>query len=309
METSPAQVPSFTVGLDVGNRLIELCLIDANAAVVERDRIPTTSAAVQERFEAMPSARICLEVGVDSAWISRLLTKIGHEVLVANARTIALIHKSNRKTDRSDAEALARLGRLDPQLLRPIQHRSEAVQRDRMLLSARDQLVSVRTALINHVRGAVKTVGERLPMCSAEAFASKVQRLIPKALATALRPLIRQIATITKDIKEYDRGVEALSQSNYPATKLLRQVHGVGPITALCYALTIEDPARFQSSRQVGAYLGLTPRKHASGDSDPQLRITKAGDPMLRRLLVSSAQYMLSRNGTDCDLRRYGQRR
>src|SRR5688572_21121875 len=270
METSPAQVPSLTVGLDVGNRFTELCVLDANAVVVERDRIPTTRDAAQERFEAMPSARICLEVGVDSAWISRLLTKLGHEVLVANARTIALIHKSNRKSDRSDAEALARLGRLDPQLLRPIQHRSEAVQLDRMILSARDQLVSVRTALINHVRGAVKTLGERLPMCSAEAFASKVRRLIPEVLAPALEPLIQQIATTSKDIKQYDRQVEALSRSKYPATNLLRQVHGVGPITALCYALTIENPARFKSSRQVGAYLGLTPRKHASGDSDPQ---------------------------------------
>jgi transposase len=308
MQASPISASTLTIGLDVGDRFTELCVLDEHGVVVERDRVQTTAESLRRRMCAHSRARVVLEVGRDSPWMSRLLSELGHEVLVANARMVALITQSDRKTDRSDAEKLARLARVDPELLHPVQHRSEEAQCHLAVLRARDQLVSARTALINHVRGACKSIGEKQPSCSAEAFATKTARSIPQSLGPALRLVIEQIKGLTRAINLYDRQIADLSKQRYPATDLLRQVHGVGPITALCYVLTIADPARFRRSRQVGSYLGLTPRKRASGERDPQLGITKAGDPMMRRLLVNSAQYMLSRNGTDCDLRRFGQR-
>ena len=304
----PSSLPALTIALDIGNRFTEICVVDAAGSVVERDRVRTTPEVLRQRLATGGRARVLLEVGCDSPWISRLLHELGHEVVVANARTVALINRSDRKTDRSDAEKLARLARVDPGLLQPIQHRTEAAQCDLAVARARDQLVTLRTSLINHVRGACKSLGERPPMCSAEAFAKKTSKSIPKLLEPALRPLLIEIVSINKAIAEFDRQIERLSSDRYPATQLLRQVRGVGPVTAFCYVLTIEDPSRFARSRKVGPYLGLTPRKRASGDSDPKLSITKAGDPMMRRLLVNAAQYMLSRNGTDCDLRRFGQR-
>jgi len=308
MQVKPPTIPSLTIGLDVGNRFTEICEIDEHGEVIRRDRVSTTVDCLRKRLSGLTLARVVLEVGCDSPWMSRLLSELGHEVLVANSRSIALIHGSDRKDDRTDAERLARLGRLDPSLLRPIQHRSEEGQCHLEVLRARDQLVSVRTALINHVRGATKGLGGRLPTCSAEAFGTKASRSIPESLALALQPLLAEIQAMTRAIKAYDQAIERLSTGHYPATKLLRQVRGVGPLTALCFVLTISDPSRFRRSRQVGSYLGLTPRKHASGDRDPQMRITKAGDPLLRRLLVMSAQYMLGHHGIDTDLRRFGQR-
>jgi transposase len=302
-----SKLPTLTIALDIGNRYTEICSVDAAGTVVERDRVRTTAEVLRQRLAVDP-ARVVLEVGCDSPWISRLLLELGHEVFVANPRTVALINRSDRKTDRSDAEKLARLARVDPALLQPIQHRGEATQCDLAIARARDQLVSLRTALINHVRGTCKSLGERLQMCSAEAFAKKASTAIPELLAPALRPLMAQIESINRAITDFDRQIERLSKERYPVTKLLRQVRGVGPVTAFCYVLTIEDPSRFGRSRHVGPYLGLTPRKRASGDSDPKLSITKAGDPMMRRLLVNAAQYMLSRNGSDCDLRRFGER-
>ena len=226
--------------------------------------------------------------------------------LVANARRVRLIAQSDSKSDRADAETLARLGRLDPALLKPIRHRGVEAQLDLSLIRARDALVQARTQLVNHVRGAVKSVGGRLPKCSTESFPTKVRGEIPEALRPALGPVLELIAAITKELSRYDRQVETLAATRYPETAALRQVPGVGALTALSYVLTLEDPARFPKSRAVGSYLGLRPRQHDSGASAPQLRITKSGDAHLRRLLVGSAHYVLGPFGPDSDLRRWG---
>jgi transposase len=235
-----------------------------------------------------------------------LLGELGHEVLVANARQLRLIYGRDRKNDRVDAETLARLGRVDPALLRPIRHRGAEAQADRAQLRARDGLVRARTQLINHVRGAVKAVGGRVPASSAPAFARHAAGHLPPALAPALAPVLEQIATLTDQIRGMERQLARLAATRYPETARLRQVSGVGPLIALCYVLTLEDPHRFASSRSIGAYLGLCPRQADSGAYRPQLRITKRGDAMLRRLLVNGAQYILGPFGPDTDLRRWG---
>ena len=247
-----------------------------------------------------------MEVGTHSRWSSHLLTGLGHDVLVANARKLRAIYHNPRKGDRADAEILARLARLDPELLSPIHHRSPQAQADLAVLRSRDAIVRCRTLLINHARDIVKASGSRLPSCTADSFAHKVAPDIPEPLLPALAPIIDTIASLTQQIKSYDRKNEELCSESYPETKLLREISGVGPLTSLAFILTLENPDRFRRSRQVGPAIGLVPRRDQSGDQDPQLRITKTGDPYLRRLLVSSAQYILGPFGPDCDLRRWG---
>lgn len=297
-----------TVGLDIGDRWSQLCVLDQESGeIVEEGRVRTSREALARRFRGS-RMRVVLEVGCQSPWISRLLEDLGHEVLVANARRVRLIHASGNKSDRVDAEALARLGRYDPKLLRAIEHRGELVQVDRALLKARDVLVRSRARLIGHVRGMVKSLGGRVRRCSAECFATHAAEDVPEALQPALVPILEQIVTLTSTIRGYDRRIEQLAQQRYPETALLRQVDGVGPITSLAFVLKIEDPRRFGRSRTLGPYLGLVPRRDQSGARDPQLRITKQGDPFVRRLLIQCARYMLGPFGKDCALRRHGLR-
>jgi transposase len=227
---------------------------------------------------------------------------------VANARKLRLIYSNKRKTDEVDAENLARLARVDPKLLYPLKHRGEVSQAHLAIIRSRQALVDCRTQLVNHVRGAVKSFGARLPKCPARSFHNRAPEHIPEALLPALEPIVEQIGSLTERIRQYDRKLETASKEHYPETQLLRQVEGIGPLTALTFVLTVEDPYRFEKSRSVGAYLGLVPATERSGERDPQKRISKEGDEMLRKLLVGSAHYILGPFGSDSDLRRHGER-
>lgn len=219
-----------------------------------------------------------------------------------------MIYRNKNKSDKIDAEYLARLARVDPKLLKPIQHRGPEAQVALSALRARDSLVRTRTLLINHVRGAVKSFGGRVTGCTAFNFHRKALDCIPKELKGILAPLVETIGHLKEQIAFYDRVIDTqLCKKKYPETEILRQVPGVGPLTACAFLLTLEEPCRFRNSRVVGAYLGLAPRRAASAEQDPQLQITKAGDGFLRRLLVSSAHYILTRNAPDTDLKRYGE--
>lgn len=300
---------STMIGLDLGDRRSHACVLDsASGRVLERFEVATTPDGLRARFAGRARSLVVLEASGSSPWVSRLLAELGHAVHVANTRQLALIAKSRRKTDRQDAETLAHLGRSELALLRrPVVHRGVVEQADLELLKARDALVRCRTALINHVRGVLKSLGHRPVKCSAEAFDSKVRPCVPPEVGGALEPLVEQIGALTARIRGFDREVERLAAKRYPITGLLRQVNGVGPLTSLGFVLVLGDPNRFTRSRSVGPYLGLTPDTQQSGERDPQLRISKAGNPYMRRLLVSSAQYILGPFGLDSTLRRYGQ--
>jgi transposase len=301
--------PKMTAGLDLGDNYSYLCLIDQHSGeVMEEGRLRTTPEAFRRRFASEQPMRIAIEVGTHSPWASRVLEECGHEVLVANARKLRLIYANKRKTDEIDAENLARLARLDPKLLYPLKDRGEDSQAHMALIRSRQALVGCRTQLVNHVRGAVKSFGGRLPKGPAVSFHKKAAEHIPEALWPALGPILETIASLTERIRDYERQLETLSKERYPETELLRQVEGVGPHTALTFVLTLEDPYRFEKSRSVGAYLGLVPARDQSGDRDPQRRISKEGDEMLRRLLVSSAHYITGPFGQDSDLRRHAEK-
>ena len=257
----------LTIGLDLGDKYSEACVVDGSGEVLETFRVRTTQAALDRALSRFESARVVLEVGTNSPWVSRLVARHGHEVVVANPRRVRLIAENDSKSDRFDAELLARLGRLDPSLL-----------------------------------------STRLPGSSAEAFPRRVRGVVPDDFFPGLGTLLAMIEQLTAEVRAMDREVERLCRERYPETEILRQVKGVGPITALCFVLTLEDPNRFRSSRSVGAYLGLRPRQRDSGDLRPQLRITKAGDALLRRLLVTAAHYILGPFGPDTELRRFGLR-
>jgi transposase len=305
-----SQHQGVTAGIDLGDRYTHLCLLDTeNGEVIEESRIPTNTEAFERRFSGIAPMRIAIETGTHSPWVSRLLEERGHEVLVANARKVRLIYGAGHKNDKIDAEKLARLARLDPKLLSPIKHRGEDSQAHLALIRSRDTLVGARTKLVNHVRGMVKSFGGRLPKCTAENFHNKVAEHLPRELASALEPIVVTIVSLTERIRDYDRKLEDVAEELYPETGLLRQVHGVGVLTALAFVLTLEDPSRFAKSREVGAYLGLVvPATDQSGGSDPEKHISKHGDKMMRRLLVSSAHYILGPFGEDSDLRRHGEK-
>lgn len=298
----------LTIGLDLSDKTSEACVLDAAGEVVETFRVRTTSAALERALARFEGCRVVLEVGTHSPWVSRLVTRLGHEGIVANPRRVRLIAENDSKRDGFDAELLARLGRIDPNLLAPIVHRGEQAQRDLVLLRARDGLVRARSQLINQVRGFAKSLGTRLPASSAEAFAKRVRAVAASDLFPGLGTMLAMTEQLTTEIRRMDREVERLCQERYPETRGLRQVQGVGPITALAFVLTLEDPHRFARSRSVGSYLGLRPRQRDSGEQRPQLRITKAGDALLRRLLVTAAHYILGPFGPDTALRRHGLR-
>jgi transposase len=295
-----------TIGIDLGDRRSQVCVLDAGGEVVEESRIATTPKALRGRFEGLAPTRIALEVGGHSAWVAELLGELGHEVIVANARKLRMIFQSDSKNDRLDAEQLARVARLDPKLLYPIEHRERSARADLAVMRSRDALVATRTRLVNHVHGVLKSFGYRVKKHPAPGFHRQVADEIPAELSPALRPILDTLAALAEKLLGFDRELRRLSNEVYRETALLSQVNGVGPITALCYVLTIEDPKRIRRSRNVGAYLGLRPRQRQSGQRDPELRITKAGDRNLRRLLVQCAQYILGPFGKDSDLRRWG---
>jgi transposase len=275
--------------------------------VERREEFPTTRTGLSEALEDFDEEpiRVVLEVGTHSPWMRDLVVDLGHEVFVANARDLELISKNDKKNDKNDAELLARIGRVDPKLLAPIWHRPEEHRRALSILRARDALVRSRTILINNVRALVKTNGGRLPKFSSETFAKKAKERLPKELLKIAKGVLRSIEAATKEISKYDREIGKLARKTYPETELLQQVHGVGPVTALAFRLTISDPRRFKKSRAVGPYLGLCRRQQQSG-KDPELRISKCGDKFVRKLLVGSAHCILRNKAPDSDLRRWG---
>ena len=303
-------VPEITIGLDLGDRYSFFSIIERGEDTFrEQGHVRTTPTALEAKFRSFKGARIAVETGTHSPWVSRLLEKLGLEVYVANARKLRQIYENPTKSDRIDSEELALTAQLSPRKLHPIKHRGEEAQRHRCALRSRETLVSARTSLINHVRAIVKTFGYRLTGCGVKAFHKKALEQIPEDLLPGLRPVVETIGQLTEKIRLYDKSIEKTCECVYPETaRGLRQVRGVGPLTALAFLLVIEDPKRFPRRRSLGSYVGLTPKRDQSGAGDPQLRISKAGDKHLRGLLVNCAQYILGPFGEDSDLRRFGER-
>ena len=211
----------LTVGLDLGDRNSWYCVVDEAGQIQREQRVHTSGKALQEVFGALPGSRIALEIGTHSPWISRLLSELGHEVIVANARKVRLIGESRKKDDRLDAQTLARLARIDPQLLYPVKHRSAKAQADLTLIRARAGLVRARTGLVNTARGLVKSYGERLRGCNVRHMNPEKAESLSPELQAALEPLLNAIASLSERIVEYNERIENLAQQSYPQVALL----------------------------------------------------------------------------------------
>src|ERR1700676_5561725 len=298
--------PALTIGLDLGDRSSCYCILDEMGNVILERSVPTTSSGIRQAFGRIPRCRIALETGTHSPWVSRQLAQMGHEVIVAHARNVRLIGESSRKDDQLDARTLARLARIDPGWLGPVRHRSAQAQIHLTVIRARAALVSTRTALVNAARGLTKSYGQRLNKCGTEQMNRDSAKGLSQELREALDPLLREIESLNERIAEYNDRIEQIAKEVQPEVARLKQVKGVGTLIALTYVLTLDDPCRFRHSRDVGCYLGLRPGRRNSGQSEPQLHISKEGDRYLRTLLVQGAHYILGPFGQDSDLRRWG---
>lgn len=297
-----------TIGLDLSDRVSHYHVLSGAGVTLATGKVRMNQERLTELFASWRGCRLVLESGTQSAWVSRLGIASGLETIVANAREVHLVNKSLRKSDPNDAQLLADIGRTNIALLRPIKHRSEQAQIDLTKLRVRGDLVEGRTRLINFVRGVLKTLGTRAPDCSPESFATQARADLEPGPREVVEPHLRMIAYSNKEIAAIDKEVARLCEECYPQTALLREIRGVGPVTALTFVLTIDDITRFKNARDVAAYLGLVPGSRSSGASNPQLHITKRGDPGLRRLLVLCANYIMREGSVDCDLKRFGER-
>jgi len=294
----------LTIGLDLGDRNTHYCVISAQGEVLVEDKLATSKAGLDGLLTELPSCRVAMEVGTHSGWVSRHVSKRGHEAIVANARRIAWITQSRRKNDRIDARKLAQLARVDLALLAPIRHRGEQAQQELAVIRARAAVIEARTSLINAARGQAKTLGERLGRCDADQVGVEMAEGFPAEVRRVVEGLLRMVAELTVQIREYDREIHAIALG-YPELELFTAIYGVGELTALTFLLTIEDQQRFKKSREVGPFLGLVPGQDQSGQRDVSLRITKEGDRLLRTLLVQCAHCLLRPGAPDSDLRRW----
>ena len=310
--TAAPDATGITIGIDQGDKKHAVCAIDSAGDIIDERTITNHRESLRRLSKKYPGARIVIEVGTHSPWTSRFLKDNGHEVIVANPRKVRLIYENVRKCDKLDARMLAKLGRLDPSLLHPIAHQSEEAQRDLLQLKLRDQLVRQRVDSISAVRGTLKSLGHRLPSPNTSCFTKRARDILgqgeetEQAIHAMIEPTLQVIDMLTTKIKELDKKIEQLGREKYPITLHLRQIPGVGPITALAFVLIVGDPERFGNARDVGAYLGLVPKRDQSGDLDKELKITKKGNVYMRNLLVGAAQYILGPFGPDSDLRTRG---
>ncbi len=294
------------MGLDVSDKKSAVVGVDEAGNVVLRELVATRTPELMKWASSIGPTVMALEAGPHSPWMSRLLSSCGHEVIVANPAKVPSISRSRSKSDWRDAEQLARLARFDRKMLHQIRHRSEETQRDLQVIRSRDATVRARSKLVSHVRATAKAHGQRIGQSSTDAFTKRARTALTPDLLEIVEAVLKAIDELGTSIASYDRRIEALASTKYPDTAWLKQIKGVGSLTALAFVLVLEDAGRFRSSRMVGPYLGLTPARDQSGEIDPQKGISKEGDRLMRRLLVQSAHYILGPFGIDCDLRRHG---
>ena len=298
----------ITIGLDLGDRRHTYYVLDGAGKMAREGSLGNTREPLATMARSYPGATVVMEAGTHSPWVSRFLQELGLRVIVANPRKTRAIYQNERKSDRRDAMMLARLARMDLTLLHPVKHGSQEAQQDMLQLKLRDSLVRARVALINAVRFTLKSLGYPVSNPSSERFHKLVLSEVPESIGEMIAHNVAAIAELTQRIKALDVSISRLAAERYPETIYLQQVSGVGPITSLYFVLKVGTPGRFQPTRDIGAFLGLCPRRDQSGETDKELRISKCGDQYLRCLLVNAAQYILGPFGTDSALREHGLR-
>lgn len=308
-EAQRAHQGRVTIGLDLGDKYSSFCVLDtAGGEVIQRGRVRTKAEALRKLLQGYAQAEVGMETGTHCRWVRDVVESCGQEAVIGHARDLRSLYQSHDKNDDNDAEKIARILRADRKLFHPVKLRSQEAQVDLAVLRGRAALVEARTRLVNTIRSLSKNFGAPLAKCSAEAFVNRAWEQIPKPLRAVTGPMFTALEALNGSIRLVDKGIDYLAEQKYPQTQLLKQVKGVGNLTAVGYILTLGERERFERSRDVGVYLGLTPGQDQSGQSLREKRITKAGNRYLRKLLVQSAHYILGPFGPDTALRRFGQR-
>ena len=290
-------------GIDLHVEYSEVCILDEEGEVMETSRVRTSRSSLERLFRR-GAMRVVMEAGGSSPWVSRLVETLGHEVIVCSPRRVRLIAESSLKNDKVDAEVLARLVRLDPGFLHPIRHRSEGAQLLRSRMKIRRAMVDARTAWINAVRGMLRSFGYRVSGKTPHTFSKRVDGMkLPVELREVIEPMLEQLDLLSGEIKRRDEELEEIAKQ-LPEVEHLRAIPSVGLIVALYFVLTIDDPDRFRNSREVAAFFGLRPAMRESASMSHYGRITKEGDPEMRRLLVQAAHALL-RTRADSELKRW----
>jgi transposase len=304
-------LPAITIGLDLGDKRHAFCVLDIEARVLEATKIANTPRALEALGKRYPGSRVVMETGTHSPWVAELFSGLGHEVVVGNSRKIPGIHGNERKSDTRDAELLARLGRADIRMLHPVAHNPADCRMEMLLIKQRDMLVRERARLVAFARGSLKSHGLVLKKVSTESFARAFREALagfrPEVVAM-MEPCLAVLEALNGQIGECDRRMAGSIRERHPEALALMAIKGVGEVVALSFVLTVGEPSRFETPRDIGAFLGLVPRRDQSGEVDKELRITKAGNGLMRRLLVNSAHHILGPFGEDSDLRRAGQK-
>jgi transposase len=299
------------VGMDVSDKSVEIYILPKDAEEgkslkVKNDQRSLTAFA--ESFVRPSSVKLALETGTHSSWQAELFRGKGIETVVANARDLRMIWASDKKDDREDAKKLARLLRADPKLLHGVEVKAKGRRDALAVVKARDCLSRCRTKLINTVRGLLKSEGVDSSEIKAAGFGSKASALIPAELKAALDPLVAQISNLDFELKSYDKQLARMMKEFDGCTEV-SQIKGVGPVTSIAFVLTVGEADRFQNGERLASYVGLTPKRDQSGETDKQCHISKTGSKLLRRNLVQAAHYIMGPFGDkDCDLRKFGER-
>jgi transposase len=296
-----------TIGMDLGNRKHTVCALDADGNVLFRKEVANTPDELKVFFEENKGATVAMETGLCCRWISALSKASGCDTIVGNARELAMIWGDKNKNDRNDAEKIARLARADRNLFHPVTLRDDAHHRLFQLLELREGEVKERTRRVNSIRGMCKANAVFLPSCDAALFHKVAASALPEGMRKMFRPTLDALAATDRAIRRYDAMIEDCCRRQFKAeTGLLQTVPGVGPITAAAFVAAVDDPARFGKARDAGPFFGLTPGQDQSGDGDAPKQITRAGNEMVRHLLVNGANKILQRNSKDNALKRHG---
>ena len=298
------------VGLDVSLKSTSICVVDADGAIVVEQTVASDPDRIADFIHTNVSdvQRIGLESGPTSVWLWRELAQRDLPVICIDARHArAALSMQINKSDRNDAAGIARI--MQTGWYREVKVRSPASHATRALLNSRAMLVKIVRDLENQVRGLLKVEGLVIGRAKEGVFSSRVEVLLGDRpdMALIIEPLLVTRESVRQQLGLLERRVRRLA-SETPLTRTLMTVPGIGPITALAFTAAIDDPTRFKRSRSVGAFLGLTPRRHASGEVDWTGRISKCGDTLVRTYLFEAAGVLLTRVQKWCSLKAWGLR-